>query len=185
MYANNIRSVKHLLDKWVAIRVAYEVGEVGDDINISYDDTVLNVMYSDLYQPCENTLSAINKAYETCQDSNSRVAYVYTDEVDVARKITSYLNENFLRVRAGGKLNPQGTNSIYFRISSHGYDWHNVIVDFLWDTFQSPKDMPSTIWIGHDAETNPPETVLFEGTPDELLELYDSTVFASDDIIWL
>ena len=107
----------------------------------------------------------------------------------LAKHITEFLNENFLRVRAGGKLNPEGADAIYFRISSHGYNWHSVIVDFLWDTFGEPSKMPKRIVVCHDAETNPPEVILFDGTPQELFEQYDDKVFAStknciDDVVW-
>ena len=39
--------------------------------------------------------------------------------------------------------------------------------------------MPELIWIGHDAETNPPEIILFDGTPEELFENFDSKKFES------
>lgn len=52
-------------------------------------------------------------------------------------------------------------------------------MDFLWDTFKNPDAMPHKIWVGHDAETNPPETVLFEGTPQELFSTYDTSIFAN------
>lgn len=31
----------------------------------------------------------------------------------------------------------------------------------------------------HDAETNPPEVVLFEGTPEDLFGKFDSKIFSS------
>ena len=72
-----------------------------------------------------------------------------------------------------GSVFPVGEDSIYFRISSHDYDWYRTIIDFLWDAFGDTNKMPSRIWIGHDAETNPPEVVLFDGTPNELFEKFD------------
>lgn len=47
--------------------------------------------------------------------------------------------------------------------------------------------MPNYIWVGHDAETNPPEVTLFESSPQDLLEKFDSSIFADTDneIIWL
>ena len=182
LYANNINRIKPSLDKWVQYRVAYELDS---DPDASFEDVVMNVMYSDLYDPCEATLNAIELAYTETLES-----WLDYDEMLLAKHITEFLNENFLRVRAGGKLNPEGADAIYFRISSHGYNWHNVIVDFLWDTFGEPSKMPKRIWVGHDAETNPPEVTLFDGTPQELFEQYDDKVFAStkncidDDVVW-
>jgi len=171
-YLNNIKRIKPILDKWIKCRVAYELDS---DPDISFEDLVMNVMYSDLYDTCQATINAISDAYDD-EDISDWLDY---DEIDFARQITEYLNENFLRVRAGGKLNPEGSDSIYFRISSHGYDWHNLIIDFLWDTFGEPSKMPKRICVCHDAETNPPEVILFDGTPQELFEKYDNKVFAS------
>lgn len=119
---------------------------------------------------------------EVCERLWESIGQVVYDEdlcLEYAEDIDFYLNQNFLRVRTGGKLNPSSADSIYFRISSKDYDWRNVIEDFLWDTFKSVDKMPKLIWIGHDAETNPPEVVLFEGSPQDLFGKFDSKVFAS------
>lgn len=125
--------------------------------------------------PCNRTVEMCTKLWESIEnvdfDSNRSLEY--------ASNIDFYLNQNFLRVRAGGKLNSSSASSIYFRISSKDYNWRDVIEDFLWDTFKNIADMPQLIWIGHDAETNPPEVVLFEGTPEDLFTKFDSTVLAS------
>lgn len=167
---------------WVNYRVAYECayGEISD-----FNELVLDVMYCDTYTPCNEIVQMIKDSYEACKSEEVRDEYLSNSEDEAKDFIVNYLNENFLRVRAGGKLNPEGANAIYFRISSHGYDWYDVIVDFLWDAFGNPKNMPYRIWIGHDEETNPPEVVLFDGTPDELLEATNRKIAASEEIIWL
>ena len=127
-----------------------------------------------------------SRTIEMCNQLWSGIESVQYDEdlcLQYAEMIDFYLNQNFLRVRAGGKLNPSGSDSIYFRISSKDYDWRDVIEDFLWDTFKSIENMPSLIWIGHDAETNPPEVVLFEGSPDDLFRKFDSKIFASNTFV--
>lgn len=96
-----------------------------------------------------------------------------------AQKIADYLNQKYLRVRAGGKFDYNREDTIYFRISSKGYDWRAVIIDFLWDTYKDPQHMPKTVWIGHDEETNPPETTLFYGSCSDLLEVGDNKVYES------
>lgn len=162
--------------EWIKIRVAREFSEENYDLN----EIILNTMFCDTYSPCERTISEIKRAVKELHHNLSEVDdYSNRDEIVPAEKIASFINEKFLRVRCGGKLNPEDTDSIYFRISSHGYDWHRCIVEFLWDVFESPKKMPRTIWIGHDAETNPPEITLFEGTPEELFEDFDSKIFES------
>lgn len=163
------------LDNWIDARVSQELKE---NPSSSFEEVVLNVMYSDTYSPCEETLSSLNRAYETYSGVVSDIKVPEEgSEIKDSEKISNYINEKFTRVRAGGKLNPEGANAIYFRISSHGFDWHSVIVNFLWDMFDSPDKMPKKIWIGHDAENNPPEITLFEGTPKELLENEDDKLF--------
>lgn len=175
LYQNKVRSVYRLLDLWIAARVQEELEDTPSE---SLESVIYNVMFCDLYTPCDATKSAIRRAYE----SRKPIEY---DSISLAGQIAHFLNNKFLRVRAGGKLNPEGSDSIYFRISSKGYDWHPVIIDFLWDTFGDPDAMPSYIWIGHDAETNPPEVTLFEGSPKDLLEKYDEKIFANNEIVWL
>lgn len=124
-----------------------------------------------------------DRTLEMCNQIWNNITNIEFDAdfaLQCAQDIDFYLNQNFLRVRSGGKLNPSSSNSIYFRISSKDYNWRDVIEDFLWDTFKSISDMPSTIWIGHDAETNPPEVVLFEGSPEDLFGKFDSKIFASE-----
>lgn len=177
LYRHNLSTILSTCNLWLRCRVA---NELLDYPNSTKEDIILNVLYSDLYDPCNaiksEILSLINQ-YQNEQLSIYDDSEI--DELSVSRKIANWLNENFLRVRAGGKFNPDGANSIYFRISSHGYDWHRDILDFLWDIFGSVESMPNKIWIGHDAETNPPEITLFDGTPEELFMNFDDKIFAS------
>ena len=162
---------------WIEIKVAKYLKEFPDS---TLDEVILNTMYTDLYEPCDMCKNIFADIYDMFTSSLQSIeAYANSDDIVLARKITTWLNENFLRVRTGGKFNPEGADAIYFRISSHGYDWHRVIVDFLWDTFGEPNKMPKQIWIGTDAETNPPERVYFNGTPEELFNQYDERVYAS------
>ena len=168
------------LDQWVNLRVAEEwYPEYKEDLP-GEDEIILNVMYSTQYTPHPDTINSLKRAIEDCNDARTRRQYLAQDEEEICQAIESYLNENFLRIRAGGKLNPEGTNTIYFRISSHGFDWRGNIEDFLWDTFESMDDMPEYIWIGHDEETNPPEVTLYEGSPEDLLGVYDTKVLAAE-----
>ena len=176
MFANDLRTPIKDLYNWVYARVAKQLSE---DPDATFEDVLYDVMYCDAYTPCSNTVNAVREAYTTLRDDPYLMeGWAHIDDVYYAARITNYLNETFLRVRAGGKLNPQSADAIYFRISSHGYDWRSVIEDFLWDTFTSPSNMPRRVWIGHDAETNPPEIVLFDGSPEEFLE-YDHKIIAS------
>lgn len=176
-YRNDLSDIFDKLDDWVTIRVAriLDEGEFTE-----YDDIVQEVFYSDTYDPCQKSYDSVKNALDYFNsDPDDIDSWSLKSETDVSEKIVEYLNEKFLRVRAGGKLNPEGADAIYFRISSHGYDWHHTILEFLWDTFGSLDKMPKKIWIGHDAETNPPEVTLFEGSPKDLFEGFDNRRFES------
>ena len=173
LYANQIRQIQPELDQWLACRTARQIAQSED--TETKEEVLLNVMYSDLYEPCAAVRQTVSDVYDACVcDSQNTAMLLSLDETEIAGKISAFLNESFLRVRAGGKKNPEGTSTIYFRISSHDFDWRPVILGFLWDVFRSPIQMPQKIWIGHDEETNPPESVLFEGNPTELVRCISS-----------
>lgn len=170
---------KRVISRWVAARMSQLIS---DDPEADLTEIAHDVMYDDTYTISSNTRDMLSRVFEILQDPIKLAHALQVDEVEEAREIAKFINENFLRIRAGGKLNPDGTNSIYFRISSHGYNWRRRIEDFLWDTFGSPDKMPNYIWIGHDAETNPPEVTLFEGTPRDFIEYFDGKVAASTQL---
>lgn len=170
----NSRTIYKYLVQWVRHQVAVELDS---DPEAPLEDVLFNVMFCDLYQPCNLCIDEITKAYDECNRYvDTLESYLEIDIESVCEAIVTWLNENFLRIRAGGKLNPQGTDSIYFRISSHGFDWRSNIEDFLWETFKDIESMPKYIWVGHDAETNPPEVTLFEGNAEDLVDNYDGLV---------
>jgi len=167
MIDNRVNRGCKAVNQWLAYQLK-DCYNSGLDLELSIDAIFAGI------EPSARTIEVCNRLWEQIDSFN----YSEDDCLEFADKIDSYLNQNFLRVRAGGKLNPSSADSIYFRISSKDYDWRNVIEDFLWDTFKSIDNMPSLIWIGHDEETNPPEVVLFEGTPEELFVKEDSKIFA-------
>lgn len=170
---------KRVISRWIAARMSQLIRH---DPEAYLTEIAHDVMYDDTYTTSSNTRDMLSRVFEVLHDPIKLAHALQIDEVEEAREIAKFINENFLRVRAGGKLNPEGTDSIYFRISSHGYDWRRNIEDFLWDMFGDPSMMPNRIWIGHDAETNPPEVTLFDGSPEEFIEQFDTKVAASANI---
>ena len=169
-------SVSTAITEWLQIKVAEKYQE---DPDMSLEDMIEEILFMDLEDVCEDLKHRIHNVYnETCDLSGDQISdRAGRDPLDPTAYIADFINERFLRIREGGKLDSVGENAIYFRISSHGYDWHRSIVEYLWDTYGSPKKMPRRIWIGHDLESNPPETVLFDGTPEELLEEEDRKIY--------
>ena len=166
---------------WMKTRIAnyLDFNGITQFDEIDFDDLIGEVMFNDAYEISPKTEQLIKECTESLIERPESIKdFLNQNEVEYADNVVEYINEKFLRVRAGGKLNPEGTDSIYFRISSHGYDWHRTIVEFLWDTFGSISKMPRLIWIGTDLENRGEEIVMFEGTPEELFD-NDSKRFES------
>lgn len=71
------------------------------------------------------------------------------------REITLTLNEEFMRVRFGGKYHTEaGNKKLYFRISSEDYHWNKAILSFLSETKLDYKEM-RVIIDEESAELNP------------------------------
>ena len=171
---NNLGNMKYITN-WIGYRIINAIDEGETDIN---DIAENYVFYSDLSNISKESIDLVKELYEDISNDDELYAYYAEDvnEFETAKKIVRYINETFTRVRAGGKLNSRGSDEIYFRISSHGYDWSRVFTEFLWDVFKDIKDMPRRIWIGHDLETMGEEKVLFDGTPEELFDKYDNKI---------
>lgn len=169
-YQHEIKGIYPALKKWIFSRTAKVINDGFEDP----DEIIVEVLCSDIYDPNVRTVAVVEDAINYFKLNKDVFKEFVKDNINQsAEKVATYLNEKFLRVRIGGKLNPQGEDAIYFRISSHGYDWHRCISDFLWDM----KNFPSRMVICHDAETNPPEKILYDGSPREFLEDPDDKVY--------
>lgn len=179
---NNIHGVDAQIKDWLILRIL-NIDEEYNLETLSDDEIIEEIFYCDASLICNQLKSQVSQIVDDIKsidfDDNPYIEYADKSEIDVAEQIADFINEKFLRIRAGGKLNPEGTDSLYFRISSHGFDWNRVITEFLWDYFKSEKNMPKQIVICHDAETNPPEIILFDGTPETLFRDFDTAKFES------
>lgn len=87
---------------WIEIKTAKYLKEFPES---SLDDVILNIMYSDLYTPCKMCTDIFEDTYNDFVFGHRDInAYANSDDIEISRKITNWLNENFLRVRAGGKV---------------------------------------------------------------------------------
>lgn len=177
LFQHEIKGVYPALKNWIFTRTAQAINDGYDSTDLR--EIVNEVLCADIYTPCAQAQSAVEDAlYYFKSNRDVYKEFLKSDLLQYSEQIATYLNEKFLRIRVGGKLNPEGADAIYFRISSHGYDWHRCIVDFLWDVFSTPDKMPKRIVVCTDAETNPPERVYFDGSPDDFLN-EDQKVYES------
>lgn len=56
-------------------------------------------------------------------------------------KVCTLLNNEFCRVRDGGVVNSYNNGEYYFRISSNGFNWFNVIWEFVYTKRNSIKSV--------------------------------------------
>lgn len=168
---NEISSVDSFIEDWIYFSTVLRLKENPD---YDFDELVSDIMYDDNYTVHPSIKNQIKAIYDRFNDGLDKLTA--TDEeceqgiLDNAEQITDYINEKFLRVRAGGKLNPEGADAIYFRISSHGFDWYNIITDFLWDVFKRPSSMPRRIVVCYDLETRGSDKVLYDGNASGLID---------------
>ena len=72
------------------------------------------------------------------------------DISELSKRVESALNEEFLRVRYGGLYNTcANSKDIYFRVSSHGFDWFRIICRFV----NKRQKLIDTVTIVYDEES--------------------------------
>lgn len=172
------KRVYDYIEGWVECSVAHAFENIGnvvpDDNDIfsevfaGYNQSDIEDELYDIFDTAFNKFSSMDLKYVS--------QYTEDDPDDYAMDIQNILNQYFLRVRCGGKYDYDREDVIYFRISSRGYDWRPVISNFMFDSFGSVKNMPRSIWVGHDRETNPPEVTLYYGSTEEFFD-YDIKMY--------
>lgn len=88
--------------------------------------------------------------------------YVDVDDPveDLNIAVNSALNEEFLRARAGGEVNSDASiGELYFRISSTGYNWFDIIWNFVYNR----KGSVETVTIKRDEESTGDSTYYRHG----------------------
>jgi len=135
-----------------------EVSPTVDDI---YRDTGLHISQTHIDRLCERYRST---PYEKLIKQEEEI---YATEVRLAKELINWYVQSFVRVRDGGMFHNRGLGTVYFRISSAGYDWTSVIKRFCEDTFG--VDSNQRIWVGLDEDNRGSSRRYFEGTVKKLL----------------
>lgn len=76
-------------------------------------------------------------------------AKIYQDLTAINLAVNDALNQEFLRARYGGMYDTGSSNSMYFRISSTGFNWFPLIWDFVY----SNRNQISDVTIVKDPES--------------------------------
>ncbi|MBO7696668.1 MAG: hypothetical protein J6T10_28910 [Methanobrevibacter sp.] len=88
------------------------------------------------------------------------------DENTLNKIVMDDLNQEFCRVRAGGVYDSDGSlGDLYFRTSSSGFNWFDVIWDFVYKLYKQNK--VSTVTIVRDKESTGEDKVYYNRMPVE------------------
>lgn len=118
---------------------------------LTVDELIQIHRNQDNYRDLNSTLDFINEVYDNLES--------------IQKKISESFNQQFIRVRFGGKYNTtSGNNCIWFRIGSVNYNWDNVIYVFTADMRR--KLHIEYITICRDSETDDVEEDYFYKAKD-------------------
>lgn len=108
----------------------------------------------------EKIYSELEKAIDDAISSDFRNEEYYN------KKVIDDLNQEFCRVRAGGVYDSDGSlGDLYFRTSSSGFNWFDVIWEFVYKLYKQNK--VSTVTIVRDKESTSEDKVYYNRMPVE------------------
>ena len=148
---------KHVLDAWIALILEEELNEdisidegikryvqdYIDEIGFAYPLSV-NDMISIHHEM--NNYYNLDSLYDFCEEVRGNLKHIQ-------RAVTQSINQQFCRVRFGGRYDSDaGNNEIWFRISSVNFNWLNIIYEFVAESRR--KSGIDTVSICRDAESD-------------------------------
>lgn len=160
-----------VLDAWIALcledKVRYDDTE--EDIIEAIRNLPNELPYRFAYPLTGDELVKIHIAANNFHDVDT--LYEFIDRIlieefdDLCIKIRRSINQQFCRVRIGGKLNTvKGSNSLWVRISSVGFNWRDVIYTFVSSIYRQRHI--SDISICRDPESDNTEVDYFYKAKD-------------------
>lgn len=167
----DVQLSQYVIDAWIALcledKVRYDDTE--EDIIDAIRNLPNELPYHFAYPLTGDELVKIHIAANDFHDVDT--LYEFIDRIlieefdDICLKIRRSINQQFCRVRIGGKLNSvKGSNSLWVRISSVGFNWRDVIYTFVTDIYRSRRI--SDISICRDPESDNTEVDYFYKAKD-------------------
>lgn len=151
---------EYLIDAWVALMIEETVDFDADEegiIDAIHQALAENADIDNFeYRLTDADIVNIHKQAHNYNDVDSLYEFVDTvrDKLShLQSSIAESLNQQFCRVRFGGKYDSeQGNNGIWFRISSTNYNWNNTIYAFVAEMKRKLKI--DTVTICRDLESD-------------------------------
>lgn len=167
----------HVLDCWMALLVEdtlpYDYTE--DELDEEIRKAVKSLPYRFLYPISIEELLKIRRAEDSYNDIDQYHEFVdgvRNDRESISNTIKKSLNQQFCRVRYGGQYDSRGTSDIWFRISSVGFNWADVIYIFTAENYRKLK--VDRIYICRDYESDNGEE---PGKPEYFYRAKDGAVY--------
>lgn len=157
---------QRVIDAWIALcledKVRYDDTE--EDIIEAIRNLPNELPYRFAYPLTGEELVKIHIAANNFDDVDTLYEFIdkiLIEEFDsLVLKIRRSINQQFCRVRIGGKFNSvNGSNSLWVRISSVGFNWRDVIYNFVANIYRSRQI--SDISICRDPESDDTEIDYF------------------------
>lgn len=169
---------RYVLDAWMSMLIEEMVSYDADEAEI--DECILHALsllpYRFQYPLSDQELLEIHKSAGNYNDVDS--LYEFVDSVrdslsSISDSIKKSLNQQFCRVRFGGQYNShKGNNTIWFRISSVGFNWANTIYIFTSDNKAKYKIQSITICRDYESDNGD-----VEGKPEYIYKAKDGTPY--------
>ena len=158
-HTNNKKTRQDILNLLASYAVENDCVDITTFIEVLLDNDYLNVsikfinsVYDDLEKTIENVL---------LNEKNGNVDSSVFNHI-----VMDDLNQEFCRVRAGGAYDSDGSlGDLYFRTSSKGFNWFNIIWEFVYNLYKQHK--VETVTITRDKESTKEEVVYYNRIPVE------------------
>lgn len=178
--SKGVELAKQILDTWIGLKILAKYPSIPEDISV--DKLILPAIQnaqSLMEYPLDNdTIASIHTECNNYTNIGELKDYLDIINIDILQvDMMTLLNQQFCRVRYGGIYDSHGDPELWFRISSVGVSWTNVIYEFV-TTFKN-KEPVECITICKDRDI-PGGSAIFE-TIDEEVKVYK----ASDGELYL
>lgn len=160
--SKDVELAEEVIDTWLAFMIENEVSFDADEADV--DDAIIYKLSSlpykfayplsnskilNIHHKCNN-YDDMDSLYDFCDRQNDRLS-------DIQQSIKDSINQQFSRVRYGGRLNSLGeyagpSGSIWCRVSSLGYNWANTFYIFIANNYRKMKI--SSVYICRDYESD-------------------------------
>lgn len=147
-----------VLDIWMALLIENHVpfDATSEDIESAIYTQLTKLPYRFMYPLTTNELLSIHNSCSNYNDIDTLYEFINSSLNNLSYYQTSVresLNQQFCRVRYGGKYNSSdGESAIWFRVSSVGYNWANTIYVFASDVKRKYHIEYITICRDHESD---------------------------------